>query len=122
MRVLKLTVAVAALTFSSVVCQAQEQGDQNKKNDRIAQKLNLNPEQTEKLKVLRKDLNIKNKATKEKMTPLRAEIKALQEEKKASKEAFMKEIEGILTPEQFTQFKEMRAGRKEKMKGEKGEH
>ena len=57
MKVLKLTVAVAALTLSSVICHAQEQGDKNKKHDRIAQKLNLNPEQKEKLKVRSKSDN-----------------------------------------------------------------
>ena len=122
MKVLKLTVAIAVLTLSSVICQAQGQGDQNKKHDRIAQKLNLNPEQTEKLKTLRKNLNANNKTIKEKITPLQEQIKALRAEKKASNESFLTEVEGILTPEQFAQFKEMKAARKERMKGKKGEH
>ncbi len=119
MKKLKLTLAITLLTVSSVVCQAQEQGTQNEKQDKVSQKLNLSPDQTEKFKALRTELNTRNNAIKEKMAPLKAQMKTLREEKKTSNQAFMKDIEEVLTPEQFTKFKEMKAARKERMSSKK---
>ena len=46
------------------------------------------------------------------MTPLKNELKALKEKKKALNEINMKEIESLLTPEQFMKFKALKANRK----------
>ena len=122
MKTLKLTLAIAAITLSSVICQAQKQENQNKKHDKIAQKLNLNPEQTEKLKVIREIQKTENKALQEKMKPLKAELKTLKAEKKTLNETKMKEIESILTPEHFIKFKEMKKHRKDRMKEKRSDY
>lgn len=120
MKTLKLTMAVTALVLSSIICQAQEKGMQKKKQDKIAQQLNLNPEQTKKMKVLNETHKAKNKVIQAKITPVKEQLRALQAEKKAISESKMKEIESILTPEQFMKFKEIKANRKGPRKDRKG--
>ena len=53
------------------------------------------------------------------MTPLKNELKALKEKKKALNEINMKEIESLLTPEQFIKFKALKENRKKKQKKRK---
>ena len=125
MKTLKLTLAIAALTLASVICQAQQKSDhpsKHEKEEKIAEKLGLSKEQTSKLKTINTNHKNENKAIQEKMAPLKKQMKALKAEKKALNEAKMKEIESILTPEQFIQFKEMKAKRKENKKGKKKNH
>jgi Spy/CpxP family protein refolding chaperone len=125
MRTLKLTLAVAALTLSTVICQAQSQGGhpgKQEKGAKIVEKLGLSKEQAEKLKAINASQKIENKAFQEKMNPVKEQMKALKAEKKAMNAAKMKEIEAILTPEQFVKFKEMKEQRKDNRKGKKQKH
>ena len=119
MNSIKITLVIATLVFASITCQAQEKGEQKKKENKIAQQLNLSPEQTQEMKTLRQNQKIQNKAFQEKMAPVKEQMKALKAERKAMNETKMKEIESILTPEQFVKFKELKANRKENRKNKK---
>ena len=132
MRTLKLSMAIAAVAVSSVICQAQPGGAHSgrhsngvnhkgdghpQKHDKgaiLAEKLGLSPKQANRLKVIHEKQKVENKAIQEKMAPLRNELKALKEKKKALNEINMKEIESLLTPEQFIKFQELKENRKEK--------
>jgi Spy/CpxP family protein refolding chaperone len=128
MRTIKLTMAIAAVALSSVICQAQPNGARGKhpvkhnKEANIAQKLGLNQEQANQLKVIHEKQIIENKAIQEKITLLKRELKALKEKKKVLNEVNMKEIEFLLTPEQFIKFKEMKKNKKENRKEKKQNH
>lgn len=139
MKVLKLTMAVAAITLISAICQAQpggghpgqhergmlhEGGKHNAKHDKgakLAKELELTSKQAEQLKAIHEKQRAENKIIQEKMAPLKKEMKALKEQKKALKEIKMKEIEALLTPEQLVKFKELKEKRKEKRKGKMNE-
>ncbi|MGB0888370.1 MAG: hypothetical protein ACPGSL_09625 [Vicingaceae bacterium] len=114
MRTLKLKIAVTALALIPFVGFAQETSIQKSKEHQknMIKELNLNEKQSIQLK----DINLKNrgkvKAINAKMEPLKAQMKELKMMKKALHEANMKEIEAVLTPEQFIKFKEMKARKK----------
>jgi Spy/CpxP family protein refolding chaperone len=57
-----------------------------------------------------------NKAIQAKITPLKQELNALKKKKKALNEIKMKEIEHLLTPEQFIKFQELKKNKKENRK------
>ncbi len=124
MKTLKLTLAITALTLSTVICQAQPRAGEHpskpNKGAKLVEKLGLNQEQADQLKVIHEKQMSEGKALQEKMAPLKEELKALKAEKKALNESKIKEIEAILTPEQFEKFKEMKAHRKEKRENKKG--
>ena len=125
MKTLKLTMTIAALALSSVICQAQPHAKYPNKNDKgakLVEKLGLNEKQAEALKVIHENQKLENKALTEKMAPLKAELKTLKAEKKALNEIKMKEIEAILTPEQFAKFKEMKEHRKDRVKEKRGNY
>jgi Spy/CpxP family protein refolding chaperone len=114
MRPLKLTLAIAAVTLSLSICQAQPGGAHGKhpvkhdKGAKIAKQLGLNKEQANQMKVIHQKQMNENKAIQAKITPLKQELKALKKKKKALNEINMKEIEHLLTPEQFIKFKELK--------------
>lgn len=119
MRTLKLTLAIAAITLTPFISNAQEKYDGKEKgqhHEKMMTALQLNEKQDEQLKEIHQKIQTDNKAIKAKMEPLRVEMKKLKAEKKALHEAKMKEIETILTPEQFAKFKELKAARKAKHK------
>ncbi len=125
MRTLKLTMAIAALTLTSVICQAQPNPGHPEKHNKAAklvEKLGLNQEQADKLKIIHEKQMAEIKAIQEKMAPLKTELKTLKAEKKALNEIKMKEIESILTPEQFAKFKEMKEQRKDRLKEKRNKH
>ena len=125
MKTLKLTMTIAALALFSVICQAQPHAKHPNKNDKgakLIEKLGLNEKQAEALKVIHENQRLENKALTEKMAPLKAELKTLKAEKKALNEIKMKEIEAILTPEQFAKFKEMKERRKDRAKEKRGNY
>jgi Spy/CpxP family protein refolding chaperone len=114
MRPLKLTLAIAAVTLSLSICQAQPGGAHGKhpvkhdKGAKIAKQLGLNKEQANQMKVIHQKQMNENKAIQAKITPLKQELNALKKKKKALNEINMKEIEHLLTPEQFIKFKELK--------------
>lgn len=130
MRTLKLSIAIA-VALSSVICQAQPDGrhpgrhnnginhksdEHPQKHDKgaiLASKLGLSPKQANRLKIIHEKQRAENKAIQEKMTPLKNELKALKEKKKALNEINMKDIESLLTPEQFIKFKALNKKREE---------
>ena len=112
MRTLKLTMAATALILSSIVCHAQTQ----EKGTKLIEKLGLSKEQSDKLKTVREAQKIENKAFREKMDPIKLQMKALRVEKKSMNESKMKEIQTILTSEQFLKFKELKANRSKSKK------
>ena len=122
MKTLKLTLTIAVVTLSLVICQAQPGGARSKypvkhdKGAKIAQELGLNKEQANQMKVIHQKQMNENKAIQAKITPLKQELKALKRKKKALNDINMKEIESLLTPEQFIKFKEMKKNKKEHRK------
>jgi Spy/CpxP family protein refolding chaperone len=114
MRPLKLTLAIAAVTLSLSICQAQPGGAHGKhpvkhdKGAKIAKQLGLNKEQANQMKVIHQKQMNENKAIQAKITPLKQELKALKKKKKALNEINIKENEQLLTPEQFIKFKELK--------------
>jgi Spy/CpxP family protein refolding chaperone len=130
MRTLKLSLAIATITLSSVFCQAQPGGahtgrhnhqgsdhpHKHDKGEKIAKELGLNPKQAEQLKAIHEKQRAENKAIQEKMTPLKSQLKVLKEQKKALNEINMKEIKSMLTPEQFIKFNELKDRKKENRK------
>ena len=138
MRTLKLSMAIAAVALSSVICQAQpgggghpgkqdrganhpggERPENNDKGTKIAKELGLTTKQAEQLKAIHGKQRAENKAIQEKMAPLKTKMNALKDRKKALNEINMKEIEAMLTPEQFIRFNELKAKRKENRKERK---
>jgi Spy/CpxP family protein refolding chaperone len=122
MRPLKLTLASAAVTLSLSICQAQPGGAHGKhpvkhdKGAKIAKQLGLNKEQANQMKVIHQKQMNENKAIQAKITPLKQELNALKKKKKALNEINMKEIEHLLTPEQFIKFQELKKNKKENRK------
>jgi Spy/CpxP family protein refolding chaperone len=122
MRPLKLTLAIAAVTLSLAICQAQPGGAHGKhpvkhdKGAKIAKQLGLNKEQANQMKVIHQKQMNENKAIQAKITPLKQELNALKKKKKALNEINMKEIEHLLTPEQFIKFQELKKNKKENRK------
>ncbi|MFB0926075.1 MAG: hypothetical protein QMB65_12480 [Vicingaceae bacterium] len=122
MRPLKLTLAIAAVTLSLSICQAQPGGAHGKhpvkhdKGAKIAKQLGLNKEQANQMKVIHQKQMNENKAIQAKITPLKQELNALKKKKKALNEINMKEIEHLLTPEQFIKFQELKKNKKENRK------
>tara|TARA_B100000809_G_scaffold202708_1_gene203543 strand:- start:2722 stop:3147 length:426 start_codon:yes stop_codon:yes gene_type:complete len=134
MRTLKLSMAIATVALSSVICQAQPGGEHsgrhnngvNHKDDghpqkhdkgaRLAEKLGLTPKQANRLKAIHDKQRTENKAIQEKMAPLKNELKVLKEKKKALNEINRKEIESLLTPGQFIKLQELKQNQKENRK------
>ena len=122
MRPLKLTLAIAAVTLSLSICQAQPGGAHGKhpvkhdKGAKIAKQLGLNKEQANQMKVIHQKQMNENKAIQAKITPLKQELNALKKKKKTLNEINMKEIEHLLTPEQFIKFQELKKNKKENRK------
>ena len=122
MRPLKLTLAIAAVTLSLSICQAQPGGAHGKhpakhdKGAKIAKQLELNKEQANQMKVIHQKQMNENKAIQAKITPLKQELNALKKKKKTLNEINMKEIEHLLTPEQFIKFQELKKNKKENRK------
>jgi Spy/CpxP family protein refolding chaperone len=128
MRTIKLSMAIAALALSSVICQAQSgnghPGKHNRgehpgkidKGAKIAKELGLTTKQAEQLKAIQEKQRKENKVINEKMTPLKTQMNALREQKKALHEINKKEIESLLTPEQLIKFNELKERRKENRK------
>lgn len=118
MKTLKLTLPIIILTLSSFVCQAQPGGlgkGHPKRHDKgadIVRQLNLSEAQAGKLRAIHEKQKKDNVIFQEKM-------KVMKREKKAMKEARMKEIESILTPEQFIKFKALKKAEKEERKKNK---
>jgi Spy/CpxP family protein refolding chaperone len=140
MKAIKITMAIAALTLTTAICQAQPGGGEhpgkhergqkhkageNQRNhdngDKLVKELGLTPKQAEQLKAIHQKQKAENKAIQEKMAPLKSEMKVLKEKKKALKEIRMKEIESLLTPEQFTKLNELKEKKKENSKEKKKE-
>lgn len=89
MKTLKLTMAIAAVALSSVICQAQPPAGylgKHNKGAKLVEKLGLNQEQADQLKVIHEKQMAENKALQAKMAPLKAELKILKTEKKALNE------------------------------------
>lgn len=132
MKAIKITMAIAALTLTTAICQAQpgggghpgkhERGEKHRPDEskgkhdngaKLVKELELTPKQAEQLKAIHQKQKAENKAIQEKMAPLKSEMKILKEKKKALKEIRMKEIESLLTPEQLIKYKELKEKKKE---------
>ncbi len=124
MKTLKLTLVFASLMLTPFLGTAQESSKKHNKehHEKLIKELQLNEKQTEQLTEIRKKTQQENKAIKAKMAPLKAEMKKLKAEKKALHDSKMKEIETILTPEQFAKFKELKAENKLQRKNKKRQH
>ncbi len=125
MRTIKLTMAIAALALSTVICQAQPHSghpEKHNKGAKLVEKLGLSQEQADQLKVIHEKQMIENKALQGKMAPLKEELKKLKAQKKDLNDSKMKEIELILTPEQFIKFKELKANKKEHRQEKRQNH
>ena len=87
-----------------------------KKENKLVEQLGLNDTQETSMKEINKKYQPQIKAVKDdsslKQTEKKAKLKALKADK-------LKEIEGVLTPEQMTKYKEIKAANKGK-KGKKG--
>ena len=81
---------------------------------KIAKELGLTTKQAEQLKAIQEKQRKENKVINEKMTPLKTQMNALREQKKALHEINKKEIESLLTPEQLIKVNELKERRKEK--------
>ncbi|MGB0881658.1 MAG: Spy/CpxP family protein refolding chaperone [Vicingaceae bacterium] len=123
MKTLKITLVIAGIALTPLIGNAQEkhnEKDKGQHHEKMVTALQLNEKQAEQLKEIHQKTQKENKAIKAKMEPLKVEMKKLKEEKKALHDAKIKEIEAILTPEQFAKFKELKAARKAKQKIKKG--
>jgi hypothetical protein len=127
MNVLKLTLVATSIFALSLGSFAQgkrmEKADQPKKDkiEALKEKLNLDDAQVVKLKEVHTNFEEKNKVLEAKMDPLQKQLKALKAEKKTNKENMDAEIEKVLTPQQLTKYKEMKAAHQEKKAAKKAE-
>ena len=136
MRTIKLTLAIAAVTLSTTICQAQPGGEGRPNNNRgmaqdgqrperhdkgakMTEQLGLSKEQAQKMKAIHQKQRAEHEGIQEKMDILKKQLQTLKTQKKALNDIKMKEIEGLLTPEQFIKFKELKEKRKENKKGKK---
>lgn len=110
---MKKLMIVAALLFSTAVVFAQEQVRENHQSpdklnkeqrfEKMVTALELTPEQQVEVKRVMKESHEKRKELREKYP----EKKTGKEEKQAAKQAHMKQMQAILTPEQFAKYKNM---------------
>jgi Spy/CpxP family protein refolding chaperone len=118
MKALKFTLVITALAVAPFFARAQEKPNRPHKeqHQNMVKALNLNKKQANQLKVIHESYKAEKKVIQNKMPPIKKELKSLKSKKKALKKAEMKEIETILTREQFVQFQEMMQRKKEHRK------
>lgn len=116
-RIIGLTAIVLLISAAFLIAQ-KKGGDPAeraaKKTERLAEKLNLSPEQIEQVTAL-------HLAQAEKRAEARKNGNKKEKGDKApEKAAFLEEMKGILTPEQFATFETLKPEKGRKGKGRKG--
>lgn len=122
MKKLKLGFLGIAL-LGTVLCQAQQEKvkktpEQRSEHmtERLTKSLNLNDEQRNRVANLNDEFTQQIKALRDETKAIKDQLKALKDKKRVHLETYEKDMQAILTPTQFEQFKTMQAKRKEKMR------
>jgi hypothetical protein len=117
MKTLSRYLSIALLGLSVIGAQANDHGDrqqyQQKRFDRMVERLELNQQQTEHINSVKESQLDQRQALGEERKALHAKMQALQAD-------FRQQLEGVLSEEQLATYDKMQTRRQQKMEHKKG--